>query len=402
MADFTEVTSQSWFSRITESIKGVLAGLVLFVIAFPLLWWNEGRAVEDYKTLQEGAGNTVETAPEEIDPGQDGKLVHVVGKATTDETLKDPAFNVSAQALKLKRIVEMYQWDEEVETRTRKKMGGSKETIKEYNYRKTWATRHIPSTEFKKPAGHENPPKMPISGDGWSADTVTLGAYRLPGNMVSRIGGATKIHVNDEMVAGMPAKFQSAAKTQDGVLYLPYDSTKTVDTSTPKVGDLRVRFEMVKPKTVSIIAVQKDGTFQPYTAETGKAISLIQAGQHSAKEMYASEQAKSNMFTWLLRGGGFLAMFLGVTLVFRPLTVVADVVPLFGNILQVGAALVALVVALPLSLLTIAIAWVRFRPLLGIGLIAVGLAVVVGVFMWRKSKSPQPQPQAMRTDTGGE
>ncbi|MSP27519.1 MAG: hypothetical protein EXR80_03505 [Methylococcales bacterium] len=56
MDDDTEITSESWFSRIADSIKGMLFGFILFVIAFPLLWWNEGHSVERYHSLQEGQG----------------------------------------------------------------------------------------------------------------------------------------------------------------------------------------------------------------------------------------------------------------------------------------------------------------------------------------------------------
>src|SRR4051812_752026 len=52
---FTEHSSQSWGSRLLESIKSVLIGLVLFVVAFPLLFWNEGRAVHTAKCLAEGS-----------------------------------------------------------------------------------------------------------------------------------------------------------------------------------------------------------------------------------------------------------------------------------------------------------------------------------------------------------
>jgi len=45
-----------WFSRIGESIKGLLFGGVLFLGSFPLIWWNEGRAVQTYESLQEGRG----------------------------------------------------------------------------------------------------------------------------------------------------------------------------------------------------------------------------------------------------------------------------------------------------------------------------------------------------------
>jgi hypothetical protein len=50
MADsFTEVTSESWFSRIGGAIKGVFSGIVLCFAAVVLLFWNEGRAVTSVK-----------------------------------------------------------------------------------------------------------------------------------------------------------------------------------------------------------------------------------------------------------------------------------------------------------------------------------------------------------------
>ena len=42
-------TRQGWGSRLSESIKSVLFGVVLFGVAFPLLFWNEGRAVRTAK-----------------------------------------------------------------------------------------------------------------------------------------------------------------------------------------------------------------------------------------------------------------------------------------------------------------------------------------------------------------
>ncbi len=41
---FTEKSSQSWLSRIGGSFAGAVAGIVMMLVAFPLLWWNEGRA----------------------------------------------------------------------------------------------------------------------------------------------------------------------------------------------------------------------------------------------------------------------------------------------------------------------------------------------------------------------
>ena len=67
----TEVTTQGWFSRIMESIKGVLVGLICFVASFPLLWWNEGRSVQTYKSLTEGRGAVVSVASDSVQPNND-------------------------------------------------------------------------------------------------------------------------------------------------------------------------------------------------------------------------------------------------------------------------------------------------------------------------------------------
>ena len=109
---YTEVTSQSWGSRIGGAFKGILLGIILFFVAFPFLFWNEGRAVKTYKTLQEGGKTVIEVAADSVDAANEGKLIHVSGLADTEATLVDPDFGVSATALRLNRKVEMYQWQE--------------------------------------------------------------------------------------------------------------------------------------------------------------------------------------------------------------------------------------------------------------------------------------------------
>lgn len=72
-------------------------------------------------------------------------------------------------------------------------------------------------------------------------------------------------------------------------------------------------------------------------------------------------------------------MMIGLNLILRPLSVVADVLPIAGTIVGAGVGVVAFLVAAPATLLTIAIAWLFYRPLLGITLIviAVGLTVLL-------------------------
>ena len=109
---FTEVTSQNVFQRFGNSVKGILVGIILFILSFPLLWWNEGRAVHQHKSLQEVATDVVSVPAEQVDPDREGTPVHLTGEAVTDAVLADPDFAVSANAIRLRRQVQMYQWDE--------------------------------------------------------------------------------------------------------------------------------------------------------------------------------------------------------------------------------------------------------------------------------------------------
>ena len=156
---FTEVSSEGWLGRIGGSIKGVLFGIVIFLIGFPVLWFNEGSSVDRAKALEEGAGAIVSLASvESVDASKEGKLIHATGKATVEGEVRDDIFGVSAKAIKLNRVVEMYQWKEDKKSKKEKKVGGGTETRTTYNYNKQWSGSAINSSDFKKRDGHSNPP----------------------------------------------------------------------------------------------------------------------------------------------------------------------------------------------------------------------------------------------------
>jgi tetratricopeptide (TPR) repeat protein len=95
-----------------------------------------------------------------------------------------------------------------------------------------------------------------------------------------------------------------------------------------------------------------------------------------------------------------MVMLIGLGLVLRPLSVVADVIPIFGSIVGAGTGIVAFLLAAALSLITVAVAWVTFRPLLGGGLLAGAAALILGgrFISKRRSeavpKSSSPTPAA--------
>ena len=94
---FTEVTTESWFGRIGGALKGIVFGLAFLIAAFPVLFWNEGRAVKQYKTLNEGAGSVISLPEARVLPENEGKLVHVSGTAVTDDIVTDTEFDVAVK-----------------------------------------------------------------------------------------------------------------------------------------------------------------------------------------------------------------------------------------------------------------------------------------------------------------
>jgi Transmembrane protein 43 len=368
------VTYKSWGDRLRESIVGALIGIVLFIAAFPLLFWNEGRAVEREFAIKGGKADVVEADAKSVDPAKDGKEIHLTGEATTSETLTDPIFGVALNALRLSRKAEMYAWREEKKTETRKKLGGGEEQVTTYSYKTEWTEQPQESSNFDEPQGHENP-TMPFKSEQWQAKQVKLDAYDLPADLAKDIGGAERLPVQTEMLAKASSDAKNMKVSPDGLL-------SKGNLSSPQVGDLRVEFTVIKPpKTVSVLTKQVGNSFGPYRpAKATSDIYRLMDGQKSADEMFAQLEAENTAMTWILRLVGFLCMAIGLFLVFRPFSTLGDVVPFIGDLLGLGLALFAGVTALALSLLTIAIGWVFYRPLLGISLLVVAGLLIGGLF----------------------
>jgi hypothetical protein len=369
---FTETTTKSWFTRIGESIKGILIGLVLVVGSAAGLFWNEGRAVQTERSLTEGAGLVVSIANARVDPALEGKLVHVSGDARTTAPLVDSEFGVSAQGLKLVRHVEMYQWKEESKSETRRTVGGSEETVTTYSYVRTWSNTRIDSSRFRRPEGHANP-EMRYRDREIAARDATLGAFRLGDSVLQRISASDEFPLDPALAAALRQRVGGSAQVTDGRFYIG------ADPASPRIGDLRVSYTIARVGPVSVVGRQTGADFAPYQAQAGDQILLVAKGAVPAADMFKSAQAENRLITWIIRGIGTLAMFFGWSLIWRPFVVIADFVPLFGTILGAGAGLLSLVLTAILAPVVIAIAWFWYRPLVSVIVLVCGLVAAFGV-----------------------
>lgn len=363
------VTHESWGSRLVGSPKSVLSGVVLVCAALPAMWCNEGRAVTTARSLEEGQGAVIRVASDRLDPAHEGALVHLSGRAETEETLVDPDFGVSTTAVKLLRTTEMYQWREREQSETRDKPGGGKETVKTYTYSLGWSERTIDSNSFHQSWSHENPGPVPFPSTTFVARAVRLGAFTLSRALVDEIDVAEDLPVSSGMATALPR--QSGMRLVEAGYYRGHDPAH------PNLGDVRVRFKAVRPQVVSVVARQAGPSFEPYPTRAGDSLLMLEAGTRSAESMFRAARVVNRVLTWILRAVGFVFVFFGVLLVFRPLSVLGSVVPLFGSLLEAGLGLFSFGVAAVLSFVTIATAWVFYRPLFGLGLLVASGAAIL-------------------------
>jgi Transmembrane protein 43 len=380
----SETSSQGWLSKLGGAIKGVLIGLVMMIAAFPLLFWNEGRAVKTAKSLDEGRGAVVTAPSDNVNAANEGKLVHMTGRAKTSETVSDPVLGVSANALSLKRKVEMYQWKETAKSEKKDKVGGSTETVTTYTYAKEWSESAIESSKFKQQQGHRNPGSMPYKTEQWTAGKVTLGAYTLTPAQVGRISG------DEPVTAAAPLSNSDTSRPlreHAGGLYAGQNPDQ------PQVGDLRILFTKVGESDITLVAKQIGTSFEPYRAKAGATVDLQRKGIAGADEMFASAEQSNAAMTWILRFVGYFVMAMGIGLMLKPLSVLASVLPILGDIIGAGAGFIAFLLAGVMSFTTIAVAWIFYRPLLGVALLAVAAGAVYGVMhLIKKYRATRPAP----------
>lgn len=380
---YSETTTRSWGNRIAGAFAGIIIGFILFIGSFVLLWWNEGRSVDRIHTIAEGRSAVIAVSADEILPDNEGKLVHLSGTADTDEGVEDDIFGIYEPALSLHRTVEMYQWKEKTDSETTTNLGGSETTKTTYHYNKDWSEQLIDSSDFKQQAGHENPASMPYESERYTAEDIYIGEFYLNDSFTGQLSDRKDYSISTQQYTDMDEDIRSAFTLEKGSLF-------SGDSAAPEVGDLRISYQIVEPATVSVIGKQQENLLTTYKTKDGT-LELLEYGTKDAATMLDTAASDNRIITWLVRLGGALMMWAGLALVLRPLKVLGDVVPFIGSVLGAGVGLVTLVVTLPLSVITIALAWLAYRPLIGGALLAAALLVIIGG--WRAIRQKKAAEQ---------
>ena len=368
--------------KIGDSFKGILGGFVFILIGIGVLWWNEGNNVKNIKTTAEMEKIVIDVSSETIDKNNEGKLIATNGKLLNEETMNDETFKVSLKTPKLVRTVEVYQWEEEENT--------DENDNKTYSYNKVWSSSLIDSSKFNK-SGHDNPTVKQYQDETYLSTLVKVGAFSLNSDQISSL--STKANYN--------TLSEEVATSLNMKIFGNYYSNAE-DINNPNIGDVRVSFVYNDSTDISVLAVQTGETFTKYTSSYGKSESRLMDGIHSGKEMIEAIKKENNMLKWILRAAGALAVIIGFATILKPLSVVGGFIPLLGGVLQGMVGFAAFLLGLAVSLVVVAVAWIRFRPILGIGLLVAALALFVLVRMRAKKNKPKENTQVVEEQTNNE
>ena len=426
---YQEQKTTGYGTRVGNSFKAIGSGLIMFCIGTALLWWNEGRTVKTEKMLDEVGGNYVEMEnPNKKDASLDGELICGTALATTEDSLSDAQFGVGAKAIALHRKVEYYQWVESSEEKSEDKLGGKEVTTTTYTYSKKWVSQPIESSEFKDPAyQNKNTVLTTVEESDQYAENVSFGAYKLNETLIHRISSSEGLDlaISEDLLKDLDKNAQvayerfygtkkaaSKAVEQPAETTVLSDSAKAVADSlkavndsiiknavnkkdfeyvhqagnvlyfgrvpgSPEVGDVRVTFEKVVPAKVTVMAVVDGDSFKPYKAENGKRFQTLVMGKRSGDDIIEADKEANNMWLWLLRGVGVLLVIGGLKGIFGFLETILKVVPFIANIFGWGVGVVCTIMGVAWSLIVIAIAWLFYRPILGITLL-----VIAGFLTW--------------------
>ena len=280
----------------------------------------------------------------------------------------------------------MYQWVEDSSSETKKTLGGGEETVTTYSYKKEWRPSAVDSSEFKQSDQHQNP-DMPIEGDRFTVATATLGAFTVDGKAVANLGTETPVKISPDVIAQVTAAIgaDKPVNANGTTIYVSQNR------QSPAIGDLRISFSREDISEASFVGAQKGTNVTSYKATNGRDLFLTAAGKVDAPQMFDAAQSENTIITWLIRFGGLVGMFIGFAVMLSILGIIADVIPFVGSIVGFGTSVIAIILTLILGPLVIAIAWIAYRPVLAIAIIAAGILIAAGLIYLRRNKTAAVQ-----------
>jgi len=415
---FTGITTKSWGARIIDSIKGVLFGLLMFVVSFGVLYWNEGRV--DMSKIAKTAIEIESMSKAQTETNN--QLVSTTGILESDENIGD-SFLKEGKYISIERNVEMYSWQEDQQSSTKNDVGGSETTETTYTYQKVWTSNPDNSSDFAKPEGHQNP-QMSLNRNSIKVKKAKIGIYDidmdhvvLPESKEIQLDSDMVILENGMSLADNRYLFKSNGSTMSspevgladnqyirnngttmsspevGLADDQYIRSNVSTMSSPEVGDIRISYSVIyNPLETATIFGKLDVSNQKISSYYAKQnTELYRIFEGTRDTAISTMETEHSTFTWVLRAVGFALMWFGLMALLGPISVFLDIMPVFGSISRAGVGLVTFIVSLVLSIITILISMIIHNL---IALIVVIAGIIIGIIWFLKNKSKKQSVKA--------
>jgi hypothetical protein len=404
----------STWSQALRRPRQIFGGGGAFLAALSMLVLNETEHKKNADTLLQARSEMVVVAADTLDPALEGKLVSMRGALKSSAGVSDDYFNVSSQAVALKRQVLMYQW---LETSYTEGSGKRKQTV--YEYELGWSEEYQNSANFHEPAGHTNPApsltsRVDIAHDATFGalkfDNAELVSAALPSSDFygyeetdegeSVINSITQSNLGDLAHKLGTVPELGSALTDIGWQKGESDYFKSSsDDGDEALGDLIVSFQEIRSgEEITWIGQQTGNTLTPWKSSAGKALFVLQPGHPNSKLLLtqAIKAESSGLSTGRIIGlamstFGFAAFAAGLGGVLLS-------IPLLGRVLGAGLWLGGAAVGFASGIVAILIGWLSARPIVAFLLVA----ALVGAAAWRILVSGKKLEQAAQLQKAAE
>ena len=366
----TETIHRNFLQRIMDSLIGVLVGVGLFFVSFILLFWNEGRL---------DIGKYVDKNAVMVSVAEAGDLSYVTDNIQAD-SFGDTYLQKSNNYIQIKRIPEIYAWQEIIESDSKTELGGSETTTKRYVYEMKWLSRPKDSDSFKEPEGHRNP-QFTFLGANLYSPSALVGGYTFEPQKTN-IPFVEVVFLTEENA------IETNGFALQGNQFL-YDRVGASNNA--EIGDVRIYYEGVEANKIgTIFGLAENNKISTYNPEEEKVLHLRYGNRDEAIATLRQEHSTE---TWIFRGLGFVSMWIGMMFILRPLPILMSIIPILGRASSGIIALVTFFVALALSTITILASIIFHNIWFLIGVIAIILAVIPYITKKRRiTQSLRKQP----------
>lgn len=352
------MAEKNFGDKLVGSIGWLLVGIILFLGSFWLLQKSIVRT--DYSLVADKA--IVASGSE-----SDSEFVYATGEFNSQEVLGDDLYLNEDDYLVAERTVQMFAWTESVET--------NDDDVKFYSYETKWVEDVPNSSEFEEQRYHENPEKalrnLRETVNTASVDTYLVDLERL------KLPLLEPLRLNEDNVTLYNYEEIKADEDYDYI----FDGYGTFEE--PEIGDLRIRYSVLKPDSkVTIFGRLDNNELVAHHGDAEKDLYRVFDGTvEDAKSQLKGEYKTAETMGEI---GVMILMWISLLLILKPLTVSLELIPFIGKF---GKGALVLITAILAFLITKIAAFVLTVINSIVGLVVIAAVVIgVGFYFYNKNK----------------